>query len=63
MYTCVCVYINTMRVFQRLNAVGREDRIVERRIKEEEQRNYLEKSWCPCPGASRKDIVVKGRNC
>ena len=35
------VYINTMRVFQRLNAVGSEDRIVERKIKGEEQ-HYLE---------------------
>lgn len=41
MYTCVHVCINTMRVFQRLNAVGREDRIVERKIKGEEQ-HYLE---------------------
>ena len=40
-YTCVHVYINTMRVFQRLNAVGSEDRIVERKIKGEEQ-HYLE---------------------
>ena len=57
------MHINTMHVFQRLNAVGREDRIVERKIKGEGQHKHLEKYRCLCPGASRKDRAVEGRNC
>lgn len=58
-YICVCVCAHECMVL-RLNTIGHEKKIVERKIKVEEQNNYFRKCWCP--RVFKKDVVVQGRD-
>lgn len=64
-YICECVCARVCAcahecMVLRLIAIGHENKIVERKIKVEEQHNYFWKCWCP--RVFKEDVVVQGRD-